>query len=313
MSRIALLVGINDYPDTPLSGCVDDARALEAVLTENGDGSPNFVCRRPEISTRSELRTAVEDLFTKSDVDLAVFFFAGHGVWSDTRGGILLTPDAEARDEGVPMSDLVAMANRSPARERIVVLDCCHAGGVDQLVHTGRPVPWMEGCSVLAACRDTEFAMEAGKRGLFASTIEDALSGCAADVRGNVTVASAYAYADQVLGAWAQRPLFRGSLSRLTPIRRAKPSVTDEKLRRLIEFFPRIDSAMRLDPSYEPTEEPRNRDKERDFAHLQQFRAARIIEPVGTPHLYYAAIESKTCVLTPLGRYYWRAVAAKKI
>jgi Caspase domain len=35
-------------------------------------------------------------------------------------------------------------------------------------------------------------------------------------------------------------------------------------------------------------------------------RAARVIEPVGTDHLYYAAIESKPCKLTPLGMHYWR-------
>jgi hypothetical protein len=41
----ALLVGIDDYPGSPLAGCVIDARAMRDMLCRNADGSTNFDCR----------------------------------------------------------------------------------------------------------------------------------------------------------------------------------------------------------------------------------------------------------------------------
>jgi hypothetical protein len=38
----ALIVGINDYPNSPLGGCVNDANAIRTLLESHGDGSPNF-------------------------------------------------------------------------------------------------------------------------------------------------------------------------------------------------------------------------------------------------------------------------------
>jgi hypothetical protein len=38
----ALVVGIDDYPRNPLSGCINDAVAVANTLEKNGDGSPNF-------------------------------------------------------------------------------------------------------------------------------------------------------------------------------------------------------------------------------------------------------------------------------
>lgn len=41
----ALVIGIDDYPDHPLGGCVNDAVSIASVLARNGDGSPNFSVR----------------------------------------------------------------------------------------------------------------------------------------------------------------------------------------------------------------------------------------------------------------------------
>jgi hypothetical protein len=38
----ALIIGIDDYPTAPLSGCVNDADAIANTIERNGDGSPNF-------------------------------------------------------------------------------------------------------------------------------------------------------------------------------------------------------------------------------------------------------------------------------
>ncbi|WP_408887299.1 caspase family protein [Komagataeibacter nataicola] len=47
MNKAAVVVGINNYDHfTCLSGCENDANAMEKLLTKNHDGSPNFNCRK---------------------------------------------------------------------------------------------------------------------------------------------------------------------------------------------------------------------------------------------------------------------------
>lgn len=312
MHKIALLVGIDEYSHAPLSGCVADAKRIGDTLSHNEDGSPNFDCRTLLSSnsevTRSLLRNESRDLFRKGDIDTAVFYFAGHGANSDASGGMLVTQDGKHDDEGISMQEVVALANNSPSRERIIILDCCHAGAIGELLLTNTPTPLAEGVSILAACRDRECAVEVDGMGLFSSRIADALRGDAADVTGKITVAGIYAYVDEVSSGWEQRPLFKSNLSKITEIRHVAPVVELAALRRIVEYFPTPEMRLGLDPSYEPTAEPRNENNEAIFSELQSLRAARLVAPIDTPHMYYAALECKSCSLTPLGRFYWHRV-----
>ncbi|MFL5350839.1 MAG: caspase domain-containing protein [Hyalangium sp.] len=318
MVRLALLVGIDDYPlGSHLYGCVNDARAIAKLLSRNADGTPNFQCRMMLSSeqqiTRASLRDLAEEVFNKANVDMAVFYFAGHGSLHKSFGGHLVTQDCKPSDEGLSMDKLIALANQSPARERLIILDCCHAGAIDDLVATQGPVPLQKGVAILAGCGPDEDSRECGERGLFTRHVCDALEGGAADVRGFVTTGGIYAYLNEVLTGWNQQPLLHANLTKLTPIRRADSAVSDEKLRMLTEYFPTPDYVHPLDPSYEPSAEPEHGDHEAIFSRLQQFRAARLLVPVGTDHMYYAAMEKRSCRLTPLGQFYWRAAKAGKI
>lgn len=42
MCKKALVVGIDEYTTFPLSGCCNDADAMEKILAKNDDNSPNF-------------------------------------------------------------------------------------------------------------------------------------------------------------------------------------------------------------------------------------------------------------------------------
>jgi hypothetical protein len=259
--------------------------------------------------TRAGLNKAVREVFSHRDVDMAIFFFAGHGirrVGVDQSEGFLVTVDAKDGDEGISMEWVIAQANNSPAKERIILLDCCHAGAIDQILATRTPVALNEGVSILAGCRSEESALETQGRGVFTSLVCAALDGGAADVRGFVTAASIYAYVDEILTPWDQRPLFRASVAGLRSIRKAKHTVSDDVLRRLIKHFPSEDYKFPLDPSFEPTAEPHDVEHEEIFDWLQRLRGARLVEPIGTLHMYFAAMQSKCCELTALGRAYWR-------
>ncbi|MFX0136579.1 MAG: caspase family protein, partial [Candidatus Hodarchaeota archaeon] len=65
--------------------------------------------------------------------------------------------------------------------------------------------------------------------------------------------------------------------------------------------------------SYEPDAEPKNPKHEKIFSHMQMYRAAHLVEPVGAEHMYFAAIHSKSCKLTPIGQFYWRLAERGKI
>lgn len=312
----ALVVGINSYPNSPLFGCVNDANSFAATIESDGDGSPNFAtisltCQGNSV-TKATLREAIEKLFS-SPVDTALFYFSGHGFVKST-GGYLVTVDAKKYDEGVAMDDLLAIANNSPAKNKIIILDCCHSGsmGNPAVVSNGQ-ASLSEGLSVLTASRDTETALEINGRGVFTSLVIDGLKGGAADIRGNITPGSLYAYVDEALGAWDQRPIFKTNVSRFTPIRKVAPRIPLDVLRKITTYFPTPESEHNLNPSYEDTDTTANPDNVKIFKDLQKYQSVGLVVPVDAEYMYFAAVQSKSCKLTAIGYQYWRLVNEKKL
>jgi hypothetical protein len=313
--RRALIAGIDEYPKSPLRGCVNDANEVARLLKTHQDGSPNFECQiltaPPFPITRAILKGKINDLF-RDEADVALLYFSGHGFASNL-GGYLVTPDATRYDEGVSMVDVITIAKDSPVREVVVLLDCCYSGALGALPALNNQTVLREGISLLTASRGSQVSVEIRGRGLFTSLLCAALEGGASDVLGKVTIASVYAYADQTLGAWEQRPLFKALVSQLISLRNCSPVVPLEVLRLLPKYFPRADADLPLDPSFEPDAEPRHPKNEEIFSHLQKYRAARLVVPVGEEHLYYAAMNSKSCKLTPLGQFYWSLANTGKL
>lgn len=312
--RRALVLGIDNYPFGALGGCVADADALAVLLDRHHDGTKNFDVRKltdpPEEITRAVLREAVTELFSQP-AEVALFYFSGHGTENDL-GGYLVTPDARAYDEGVSMRDVITLANRSVVSESIIIIDCCHSGhlGNDPIGPRDANVraEMAEGVSILTASRSTEPAIEAEGRGVFTTLLCSALEGGAADVLGETKIAAIYSYIDESLGPWQQRPLFKTHVSSLLSLRTCAPSISLEKLRRVVDLFPAQDSLFTLDPSFERTHESADATNVEIFDLLATYRNARLVEVATHDHLYFAAIDSGQVRLTPLGRHYWRLV-----
>ena len=208
---------------------------------------------------------------------------------------------------------LMEMANKSKAREVVIILDCCFSGAVGNSNFIRNITTLSEGVSVLASSHYTQVSMDTSHGGVFTSIICDALDGGAADTIGLVTVASVYLFADKLLGPWEQRPIFKSYVSKMIPLRRCKPLVPFEILRKLPIYFKNIDDNFPLDPTYEPEAEPKGHDNEKIFADLQKFNRSGILNPFGEDHMYFAAINSKACALTPLGKYYWKLTKQGKL
>ena len=316
MTKKALIIGIDDYPNAPLRGCKNDAEKLEKVLSRNHDGSVNFQCEvltSPATKlTRPIVRRKISELFSNNP-DMVFLHFSGHGT-SDGLGGYLVTPDYCPYDVGIPMTELLTIANESKINNVFITLDCCHSGnlGIVPAISNNKIV-LSEGVSVITATRSGQEALEEAGNGVFTSLLVEALEGGASDLLGNVSAASIYAYIDAALGAWEQRPLFKSNVSRFVRLRMAKPKIDIAVLRKIKSYFPLPAEQLELSPTYEPTAEPHDTAKEEIFRDLLKLKYAGLVEPIGAQHMYEAAMSSRKCELTSLGRYYWRMVNENKL
>jgi hypothetical protein len=323
--RIALIVGINYYEyGGGLFGCVDDAHAVKAVLERHGDGAVNFDCKLltgtgpSDRVDRNDLKDHVAELF-KAPAEIALFYFAGHGHVEAT-GGYLLATDARRGDEGLSLSGVLTLANASPARNKVVVLDSCHSGIAGTLPSAGNLAALSEGLTVLTASTSDQYATEENGRGVFTTLLVDALHGGAANLTGDITPGSVYAHVDQSLGAWEQRPVFKTNVRQFVSLRKVPPPIALDDLRRITEFFPGPGSEFQLDPTYEPESKGRDpgmpapiSENTRKFAVLQRYNRLNLVVPVGAPHMWHAAMQSMTCRLTVLGEHYRRLVERKRL
>ena len=50
-----------------------------------------------------------------------------------------------------------------------------------------------------------------------------------------------------------------------------------------------------------------------DLKSLQKLESVDLVEPVDEEHMYFAAMNSKSCRLTPLGKYYWKLLKDDRI
>jgi len=302
----ALLVGNDKYDNfSDLAGCANDVRALHPLIARHADDSVNFECLTGFDLTRDELIDLVDQLLAPG-ADSALFFFAGHG--GQTPDDVVLcTKDGTPQTPGLQFSDVLAKVASSPVAETVVLLDCCFAGGaggVPALASTAATLH--PGLSILAASRNDQTSAESAQgRGVFSTYVEGALEGGAADTLGRVDMGSLYAYVSESFGAWDQRPTFKANIERPLELRICEPTLSRADLREVLDLFSDALDDLPLDPSFEPEAEPRDEEHERLFDLLQKARANRLVEPVDEDHLYFAAMNSKACRLTPLGRHYY--------
>lgn len=312
--RKALVVGLNNYPSAPLKGCVNDAYSVSNVLQRNSNGSPNFdVMQITDTCTKSELKRNINALFEGNN-DISLLYFSGHGTVTST-GGYLVTTDYAQDDEGVSMDDILVIANKSRAKNKVIILDCCNSGafGSPAIQIENNMTSICDGVTILTASKKDESAMEFNGSGIFTSLLVEALHGGAADLRGDITPGGVYAYIDRALGAWDQRPVFKTNVSTFTSLREVEPPIPLEILRKIKEYFTSPEEYFELDPSFEPTSENPNSENVEIFGNLQKMVRVGLVAPVDEEHMYYAAMNNKACRLTATGYHYWKLTNANRI
>lgn len=325
--RKALLIGINNYPGrgNALRGCLADINALQPLLERNGDGSHNFDVRMlPDVSSSSRAMVDIEHLFSGDD-EIALLYFSGHG-YVNTTGAEIVFPDNLRRSSdhymGLQMSSILEIVNRSQCKNKVVILDCCYSGNMGKYTPTATTSMMGNGVTILTACRDDETSGEMGGHGLFTELLCDALRGGAADFLGNITLGGIYAYIDRAFGAWDQRPMFKTNVHAFSALRKVTPKVVTDEIRKLTSIFLNPDEVYALDPSYEFTNTKEKKGSVAPYANpmhveifktLQRLEGIGFVTPIGEEHMYYAAMNNKSCCLTSIGKYYWRLVDQGRI
>lgn len=323
--RKALVIGINYYEyGGSLFGCVDDAHAVKAILERDGDGTVNFDVKLitgtgpSDVVTRAEVIDSAVELF-KDESDIALFYFAGHGNISAT-GGYIMASDSGRIDEGISLNDLLILANKSNATSKVIILDSCHSGIAGDSPTDDDNASLSQGLTILTASTKDQYATEENGRGVFTTLLVDALSGAAANLVGAITPGSVYAHIDQSLGSWEQRPVFKTNVKAFVPLRKVSSAIELSDLREITSIFKNPGDEMKLDPTFEP--EMKGRDpgmpdpipeNVRRFGLLQKYNRLNLLVPVDAPHMWHAAMQSKSCKLTMLGEHYWRLVRKNRI
>jgi len=289
---------------------------LSELLKYHNDGRPNFEIKTllssKEKIEKKSLKEEIENLFS-GNPHIALFYFAGHG-YLNSYGGYLVTQDYSSYDEGVSMDEVMRCANESNAQNKIIILDCCHSGSLAVPNLAEKKVSALaDGVTILTSCQLTETAKES-RQGIFSSLLLDAIDGQCADLTGNILPSNIYAYIDRTLGHWGgQRPIFKTNVSGFISLKEVEPLIELPALRKIITYFLDRDAEYPLDPSYEFSHTEADETNEKKFKELQKMVSAGLVTPVGEEHMYYAAINSKSCRLTTLGKQYWSLIKREKV
>lgn len=321
--RKALLIGINSYPSpNELKVCLTDVDIMNSLLATNGDGSKNFdVTPMKDVTSSKVIMAAIEDLF-KDDAEIALLYFSGHGRVTATGAEIVIPSDCnpDSYYMGIQLSTIMDVVHRSPAKNKVIILDSCHAGGIGKDHARDDFSKIATGVTILAACKEDEGAGVFDHSSRFTGVLATALQGAAADYIGRISLNSLYSYTEAFFGDKEQRPIYKTNTEGSVILKTVKPRIPLDVLKGTLSLFADVNTPYPLDSSFEETnnttevhvvKEPyADADHVKIFKQLQKLESIGFITPVDAPHMYGAAMNGKSCRLTPAGAFYW--LLAKK-
>lgn len=121
MNRLALFVGINDYPNDPLRCARSDAEVLYDKFEGEYDIVRKLVDRKASART---IKQEISDLVSQmSPGDMFMFFFSGHGCESDNVRYLTLP---QRKNNNISVDELIEMTEIKGIH-RLFVLDCCRS------------------------------------------------------------------------------------------------------------------------------------------------------------------------------------------
>ncbi|WP_433614585.1 caspase family protein [Dactylosporangium sp. CA-139114] len=141
--KLALCIGINDYPGTEndLAGCRNDADDWAAALVARGFDTRLLL---DASATGAAIRAGIRDLLADTTGgDAVVITYSGHGTWLPDADG----DEPDHRDEAICPHDIAAngpllddelhdmFALAAPGVRTVLISDSCHSGTLTRLHH----------------------------------------------------------------------------------------------------------------------------------------------------------------------------------
>jgi hypothetical protein len=139
--RVALVVGIADYgPLGKLANPLNDAREMEKLLREKL-GFEVLVSHNPDYDALQKAMTAFGR--AARDADVALFFYAGHGIEFEGANYMLpvgadIRADVDLLTQGYRLDMVVDLMVRAGARFKIVLLDACRTNPLPSVARGAR-------------------------------------------------------------------------------------------------------------------------------------------------------------------------------
>lgn len=316
--REALLIGNNEYKDKPLKVCLNDLDLMASHLRENPDKSQNFDIEflKDEHDPAVAL-AAIKGLFSQP-FDVALLYFSGHGSHNATSTVISFYGDNKGVNS-INLLDILNCAVNSPAKQKVIILDSCYSGGMGTVKWGDSISVLSNGISIITACNSNETAKCDLTYSKFTEIFCYAMEGAAADYAGRITLAGLYSFVEKFFGDKEQRPLFKTNTSESVVIKRVEPRVATDVIERTLKLFMDQDDEYKLDSSYEHTNYPGSIDRNHEpyanaqhvsiFKDLQALVKIGLVVPTDATDMYFAAMDSKSCHLTPEGKFFWKLVS----
>lgn len=125
--RVALVIGNENYKNSPLNNPVRDAKAFKKKLEEL-----NFDVDEAYDVNREKMNSALKSFYKKSEnADLALFYYSGHGIECNGKNYILpvgqdFEDDEESFDENAKnLAQIIERIENTGCSKYIMILDAC--------------------------------------------------------------------------------------------------------------------------------------------------------------------------------------------
>lgn len=182
--RLAIVIGIDDYPTMPLKCCVRDAKLLASTLRDRCGYDPDYILemtdkqKDPSLKpTLVNLRHQIRQFLSKATPkDTILISYSGHGgLRSEGSGrdakqvGFVCPLDFDggrAKDSSLGVDEIRQMLQECLAAQKLLILDSCHSGsagaanGYTVTESVDNSFNKAQGLITFAACRRDEASSE---------------------------------------------------------------------------------------------------------------------------------------------------------
>ena len=190
----ALIIGVGDDPK--LNCTVNDAKGLSAILRDDRRcaypaAQVHLLTEGEGLASRAGILAALDQLaITAGPEATVVIYFSGHGY---QHAGVYYLIPHGCTSQNFPMAaitgtEFAAKITAIPAARKVILLDCCHAGGIGNVKDLGltkSPIPQEaldlfrqgNGYVFIASSTEREFSLTGKPYSVFSGVLIEAFCG----------------------------------------------------------------------------------------------------------------------------------------